>query len=224
MKARASGLWWSIRLEERPDLSRKLGAVRARSQADLVAQFGSTGLSNGPRTGPGKRTRESNEAYLVRRLFLSLAEQGAIRFPVTIVHQDSPDFLVEENGEAWGLEVTEACPQTDGHEMAIVEGKSEPSLLGAFGGRGAGGFFGNAAENAIVQDVQATLREKAAKPYVNDRPTDLLIYPNSNPVRVMSRPDQYEFVEHAAYDRGKLRRVFLYWQHNRIVEIPLVKL
>jgi len=203
----------------RPDLSRKLSAESAQSRDDLVDQFGSIGLKNGPRTGPGKRTRNSNEAYLARRFFLSPAKQGILRFPVTIVHQDAPDFLVEQAGQTWGLEVTEACPPYDGHEMALVERSKQPSLLGAFGGRGSGGFQGSSAENAIVQDIQDRLTEKAKKPYVSERPTDLLVYPNSNPVRVMTSSEQYDFVERAKYDRGNLRRVFLYWQEDRIVEI-----
>jgi hypothetical protein len=201
------------------DAEARLAASNATNLDELRAQFGDVGAENGPRIGTGRRTQVSNEAYLARRFFFWKAKSGLLNFPVTIFHEDKPDFRVQENGTEYGLEVTEACDPGDGAEMARLQDEPSPQLLGAKGGRGVGGYSGNEPEIEVIHDIKNAVGRKAAKPYVDERPTDLLIYVNSNPSRVINREEHFRMAEKASFDLGTLRHVHLFWSSDRIVQL-----
>jgi hypothetical protein len=201
------------------DPDAKLEAVDALCLDDLLRQFGGVGERNGPRTGAGKRTTISNEAYLARRLLIWLCEKGLIGFPISLKHTDRPDFIITSAGVQFGLEVTEACDERDGAEMAAAERAEKPQSLGAFGGRGGKGYQGTQPEREVIADIQKALTAKSEKSYAADRPTDLLIYVNSNPARVVQREEHFQFVESFGYDVGSMRRVFLFWSTDRVTQI-----
>ena len=194
-------------------------ADHALDANDLVLQFGTVGEVNGARTGYLRRTSASNEAFLGRRLMIWLADRGLIDFPVSVEHSDRPDFVITSAGLQFGLEVTEACDQRDGAELAKFELAQAPQLLGAAGGRGDGGYHGSQAESEVISDIQNALWAKSEKPYVLEMPTDLLIYVNSNPARMIDREEQFQAVESHSFEIGGLRRVFLYWSERRITQI-----
>jgi transglutaminase-like putative cysteine protease len=196
----------------------RLSAVCANDLDDLRAQFGTVGLSAGPRTGPNRRSTHSTEAYLARRLLEWLARRARLEFPVSVEHCDSPDFLITEGNLEYGLEVTEACAPEDGREMAAFEFESAPMLLGGIGGRGAGGHFGDEPERQVVADIRKQISRKSQKPYARMDRIDLLIYPNSNPVFVFSERS-YRMVESQILDFSPFRRTFLYWGESRISEL-----
>lgn len=197
----------------------RLTASNAVSLEDLRVQFGEVGIENGPRTGFDRRTSVSSEAYLARRFFLWKASRRLVAFPISIFHEDKPDFRVQEGDSEYGLEVTEACESRDGAEMAKLQRSSSPHLLGDFGGRGSGGYRGNAPETEVISDIRGALERKSQKPYIGKRPTDLLIYVNSNPARVINREEHLRHVEREAFDLGALRHAYLFWSSDRIVQI-----
>jgi hypothetical protein len=155
------------------DRNAMLTADKANSVSELEIQFGKVGLVNGPRNGDDKRSTFSNEAYLARRLIIHLATEGELEFPISVTHQDSPDFIIKHGGEDFYLEVTESSPRKDGCKFSLEEdGKAYP--------------IGDYSEEHSLQpwidlrtQLQEALNRKRSKSYSNNGEVNLLLYPNS---------------------------------------------
>lgn len=150
---------------------------------------------------------------------LHLAAVGGLKFPVSIKHGDSPDFIVDEAGDVYGIEATEACTQEDGQEMARLEGLGRPIFIGELGGRGKDGYAGDEPLFEVRSDIQNAINRKAAHEYTLERPTDLVIYPNSNPMLVLAEPEDREAIVHERFDLKGLRRVFILWDSDSITQL-----
>ncbi|MFN4023337.1 MAG: hypothetical protein ACK4MQ_00775 [Hyphomonas sp.] len=176
-----------------------LNAVNASSLDDLVRQFGGVGLTVPPRPN---RTKEEKEAYLARRLFLNLAKEQRLSFPLSITQSDSPDFVVDASDGTWFLEITEATSEADQREMTLAP--DAPQLIGHSGGRGADGYFGAQPETEVIADINAAIDRKKRKAYASNR-CSLLVYINSNPGMVVHMSEvlrrlPLEMIEHSFRD------------------------
>jgi len=104
--------------------------------------------------------------------------------------------------------------------MAKSETSDTPTLLGAFGGRGKDGYAGDEPLIDAFNDIQGAITRKASKPYVKNRTTELLIYPNSNPVTVLAERDRSKIVRRTVFDLHAFRRVFIMWNGEDIDLLP----
>ncbi len=152
-----------------------MNVENATSTDDLLEKWGEYGVEVPPRP---KRSKEQKEAWLVRRLFKYLASKNLLKFPLSITHSDAPDFTVTEHGCTWLLEVTEATVPVDQREMSVALTGAQP--IGHSGGRGNGGYGGDAPENEVIADINNAIQRKATKPYASPQ-CSLLLYVNSNP-------------------------------------------
>lgn len=185
------------------DPDARLTITRARTLGGVLRQLGPVGKRNGPRTGAGRRTTTSNEAYLGRRFILDSIERRRISFPLSVEHGDAPDLIIRHGGGVLRLEVTEACPEVDGHLFATAT-----SALPI-------GDYSETGTCKAIVDLRAQLQEaidrKKVKPYAAD--SSLLIYPNSEAAQwchffVKDRPASFL----AELQIRPLQTVYVYWR------------
>jgi hypothetical protein len=155
---------------------------------DLEDVAASVGLPVGPRTGPGKRTQEKKEWYVVLGFLRGAIPAGIFKLPITIRDgrpPDEPDFVIMRAGtkdDVIGLvEITEATDESDQKEMTAFERSGKRmAMLGHSGGR----FSGGASRPGLVwaSDIVEAINRKGGKIIFKDSPTPrhLIIYPNSN--------------------------------------------
>lgn len=184
---------------------------RARTVGGVLRQLGPVGRRNGPRTGVGRRTTVSSEAYFVRRFILDAVKRGRLTFPISVVHGDAPDFVITHRGGVLHLEVTEASPARDGHLFATEKGV-----------RPIGEYSETGTEKAIDDlktQLQDAIDRKGTKRYASAG-TSLLIYPNSEASQWChffvrsSRPPFLKGLNVAPFET-----VFVFWEGDRIFEI-----
>ncbi len=155
-----------------------LTVLAAQTLDDLVEQIGEVGLAIPDR---GIRTNQEEEAYLFRRLILGMAAENRLRYPISIRQTDAPDFEVEEDGMSWMLEITQATTKEDQAALTrFAKSDMKVALNGHFGGRGSGGYQGDAPEFEVIGDIIDAITRKQNKEYAK-RSCRLLIYINSNP-------------------------------------------
>lgn len=73
---------------------------------------------------PGRisgRTSEHTERWTIARLLSSLGKAGRLEFPLSVVHRDRPDVLLETKATKIGIEVTEAISQQYAAYCALAE-------------------------------------------------------------------------------------------------------
>ncbi len=166
-------------------------AFEIRSLEDLERVTASAGQV-GPRTGPGKRSNEQMEWYVLRQ-FLEKAIPATI-FKLPIAGRkgcppDEPDFVLmrPETTDVIGLvEITEATDEADQREMTEFERSGERmALLGHSGGR----FPRGAARPGLAwaSDIIDAIKRKETKVIFKSSltPRHLIIYPNSNASKLL---------------------------------------
>ncbi len=67
------------------------------------------------------RTTEHCERWSVCRFLATFADATFLRFPLTIVHRDRPDFLLNMGNHKIGIEVTEAIPEDEARASALAQ-------------------------------------------------------------------------------------------------------
>ncbi|NNU16084.1 hypothetical protein HK107_07090 [Parvularcula sp. ZS-1/3] len=194
----------------------RLNIDEAANEEQLRKQLGRTGLENGPRTGENRRTSQSSEAYWMRRWLLSQVAMESLRFPVTVLHQDAPDFEVTESNSVYGLEFTEAAPAVDGKRRAASEVDRRPRFLYQDVGDSGGAGITQGSKDLAVRQIQDAIRRKARKDYSAYTDIDLLIYPNSDAIMAAGLFGWIEDCKTFPYDRCGFRRVFLCWSDEEI--------
>ena len=158
--------------------------VKVSNLVSFCSAFGSLGLRVGRRTGPGRRTQDDKEWFVVRHFLKAGLFTGIFEAPISVQKRNppEPDFALElNNGDTGFLEITEATDPADQREMTVFERSKSPAmLLGDFGGR----FSGGASQpgRAWALDVLDAIKRKAGKAIFSqsDVPRHLIIYPNSN--------------------------------------------
>src|SRR6266446_6690546 len=80
--------------------------LSAYDKAELFCRFGSDGIKGQPRN---PKNQDAEEIHCLRRYLLPLAEEGLLRYPISICKSESPDFaLTWPDNSVTGLEVTKA--------------------------------------------------------------------------------------------------------------------
>jgi hypothetical protein len=156
------------------------GMVEIRSIEDLERAAVSLGFPVGPRTGPGKRSKEKKEWFVLLGFLKTAIISGTFELPILVRNgcpPDEPDFVATV-----GLfEVTEATVESDQKEMTAFErSEKEMMMIGDFGGRFAGG--GGWPGMVWATDIIGAIMRKRRKPIFQGSPSvrHLLVYPNSN--------------------------------------------
>src|SRR6266576_5958105 len=175
----------AMREDEDKPTKRPATAAEIRCLEDLDRIPKLVGLPVGPRTGPGRRTKEKKEWYVAIDFFKATIPFGIFPLPITVrngIPPDEPDFVASSNGSTVALfEITEATDEADQAGMTAFErSRTEVALIGEFGGR----FVDGAARPGIAwaTNVVDAIRRKSGKVIFEDThtPRHLLIYPNSN--------------------------------------------
>src|SRR5258708_2144000 len=160
--------------------------VEISSLEDFNSAAASLGLPVGPRTGPGRRTKEKKEWYVALGFLKEAIPAGIFELPITIRNgcpPEEPDFVVMRRSTTDVIaliEITEATDEADQKEMTASELSRETTLLGEFGGR----FSDGASRPGLVsasdsgdaikrKDGKVTFRSSAAVRH-------LVVYPNSS--------------------------------------------
>ena len=68
----------------------------------------------------GRKT-EHTERYSICYLLSSLTNAGLLNFPISLSHEDRPDFVLSVPGTTIGIEHTEAVPQNEAAKDALRE-------------------------------------------------------------------------------------------------------
>ena len=72
-----------------------------------------------PPVGMG-RTKEHVERWSICKLLSTLANQNQLTYPLQLIHDDRPDFLIKFTSEQVGIEFTEARNRNQAHYQAIL--------------------------------------------------------------------------------------------------------
>jgi len=182
----------------------------AKNPSGLIRQLGKSGKYAGSPEGLRKRNTQSKEAYILRRYLLWRLECGDISFPLSVYHGDAPDFEIDEAGEIFGIEFTEASDEQSGRRYANLDWNL---LSEALGERITSKVVIN-----VIDHVHDALSRKSKKHYASKK-TDLIIYPNS-PARMAvglfanSENQWNEAILNAKYDVSSFRNVYLFWFEN----------
>jgi hypothetical protein len=193
-----------------------------RSLADLDGITASVGPV-GPRTGPGKRTKQQTEWFVLSRFLEKAIPADIFRLPVEGRRghpKDEPDFVLMRPGTTDAIalvEITEATDEADQREMTAFERSDERmALLGHSGGR----FPRGAARPGLAwaSDIIDAIKQKETKVIFKSSltPRHLIIYPNSNASKLLGDQlgqegkNEWEAIGHlrqAIDNAGNLARV-----------------
>jgi hypothetical protein len=75
------------------------------------------------------RTTQHTETWTICRLLSTLAITSRLAFPVSVIHRDRPDFLLQTPDAEVGIEVTEAISQQYAAYCALAERKFPDGFL-----------------------------------------------------------------------------------------------
>lgn len=105
----------------KPNLS-----FNAASANVLLAQLQATDITV-PHITEG-RTSQHREQYVMARFLATAASAGKIAFPLTLMHGDKPDFVLNLAGLEVGVECVEAVPE-DWYEIAALQERLFPESM-----------------------------------------------------------------------------------------------
>jgi hypothetical protein len=157
--------------------------IAARNPVDLISQFGSLGIRVPARTEPKDQLAE--EMYCIRRYLFSLADNGLLPFPLTVIKQETPDFILSlPPNLTVGLEVTKATrPEFEADLTQFARtGKTRHYPSNSAAGAihlSIAGWVGGAAEKEWAQYILASVfnKLKDIEAYGCDV-AELLVYDN----------------------------------------------
>jgi hypothetical protein len=170
--------------------------------SEFEAAFGELGANVGPRTGANKRSQDAKEWFVLRRFMAAALKANVFDLPIMItkVQPPEPDFAATY-GPAHKpalIEITEATHPDDQREMTEFEKSGEGlMLLGAFGGRFAGGA--SQPKLAWASDICDAICRKGDKSICSLPTPDrhLIVYPNSNASQlIFDEADEREAFAH----------------------------
>ena len=75
------------------------------------------------------RTTYHAERWTICRLLSTLAKNDSLCYPITLMHQDRPDFILQCHRSKIGLEVTEAIPEQYAAYTALAEHQFPDTIL-----------------------------------------------------------------------------------------------
>ena len=170
--------------------------------SEFDAAFGGLGANVGARTGANRRSQDAKEWFVLRRFMAAALKAGVFDLPIALekVQPPEPDFAATY-GPAHTpalIEITEATHPDDHREMTEFEKSGEARmLLGAFGGRFAGGA--SQPKLAWASDICEAILRKRGKSICSLSTPDrhLIVYPNSNASQlIFDEADEREAFAH----------------------------
>lgn len=99
----------------------------SQNSLDLLAALQGIDISVPERTDG--RTTDHTETWTGSRLLSTLAKANRLTFPVSVVHRDRPDILLECDGSKIGIEITEAISPQYAAYCALAEREFPDALL-----------------------------------------------------------------------------------------------
>lgn len=84
-------------------------SLTASSSVELLARLAATDITV-PLVTEG-RTSRHREQYVMARFLATRAKQNELRFPLSLVHDDQPDFVLTEDSSVVAIECIEAVPE-----------------------------------------------------------------------------------------------------------------
>jgi hypothetical protein len=158
-------------------------SVQARDKGELLQRFEAVGIAVPPRTS-GKN-QDAEEMYCLRRYLLPLAEEGFLRYPLSIAKGERPDFdITWPDGSVTGLEVTKATTgeyEEDCTHFARGEDTRHYESSESMMSLSWVGWAGDSAEREWADYVLLAIKRKSklVRSYTRVGVCDLLIYDNT---------------------------------------------
>ena len=159
--------------------------ITARDPVELSARFGAVGIRVPARTEPKDQFAE--EMYCLRRYLFPLAHRGLLRFPLTVVKSETPDFILNwpQDTMAIGLEVTKATRQEFEADLTRFDREQETKHYPSDPAEGTmdlsvAGWAGNDRERELVEYILVSNLDKLEGiDTYSVGGCDLLIYDNT---------------------------------------------
>ena len=101
-----------------------MNKIHAHDNSDLVEMLSAIDISV-PLRSEGRTTKHCEQWSICR--WLSTIPN--LEFPLTVAHQDKPDFYLKAGKSEYGIECTEAIPQDYAHATAISEKNSDETVI-----------------------------------------------------------------------------------------------
>ncbi len=105
-------------------LNAKMNKIYASNNSDLVEMLSAIDISVPLRSE--RRTTKHCEQWSICRWLSTIPN---LEFPLTVKHQDKPDFYLKAGKDEYGIECTEAIPQDYAHATAISEKNSDDTVI-----------------------------------------------------------------------------------------------
>lgn len=97
--------------------------LSASRKSELIAMLRGTDITVAPRHAG--RTKAQMEQWSMARVLASLAEVGALAYPLIVEKSERPDFLVTQAGSISGFEITEAINPQSAQVDSLPEAKED---------------------------------------------------------------------------------------------------
>lgn len=94
-------------------------ATAFKNSAELLNWLAGRTISVPRRTNA--RLTCHTECWVICRLLSTLAKESRLNFPVSVIHRDRPDVLLEFEGKKVGVEITEAVTKSYASYLALAE-------------------------------------------------------------------------------------------------------
>jgi len=106
--------------------------IDASSATELIEKLRSIDISV-PRRTMGRKT-EHTERYAIVNFLISRVSERQYKYPISIIHRDKPDFLLQTARNSIGIECTEAIPKQLAWAQALMaehfpDGLYEPEFF-----------------------------------------------------------------------------------------------
>ncbi len=156
-----------------------MNPIAAENSTELLKSLASIDISVPLRTEG--RTTEHCESWSICRFLAAFAETGLIDYPCEIVHEDRPDFVLNQSSHQCGIEVTEVVSpnaaaidalrehqESEGPFFLQKHSPGEPKLKGkqllakALSDEPGDGWAGDSIEKEWVAAMQSRIHEKVA--------------------------------------------------------------
>lgn len=87
----------------------KLNTINTKNSSDLINILNNIDITV-PERSKGRKT-EHTEIWSIVRYLLMCHSNDKLDYPLSLIHQDRPDFLLKINESDFGIECTEAIPE-----------------------------------------------------------------------------------------------------------------
>lgn len=111
------------------------------------------------------RTTSHTERWVMCRLLSTLGKHSLLAYPLTLIHQDRPDFILRESSGSTGIEVTEAVSEQYAKFCALAERGFSDNVLDS-------GHFRWGLQIKNTKEMQGILRQNSlsSTPWFGESP------------------------------------------------------